>query len=747
MACYGRIGEFQAEIEDWTDYTDRLDSYFLANDITANAKKTAILVSSVGAKTFKLMKDLVSPTSPQEKGYTGLCDVIKAHFTPKASKIMARYRFYSRNRNSGESVSQYIAELRHLAKDCSFAGQLDEMLRDKLVVGVSDQNIQRKLLSEPDTMTFKEASDIALSMELAAENVQAIQKPQNTIHVVSKKSSKGTTKDDHSILSCHSCGDKHLRSECKFRNAICHYCKKRGHIEKVCQAKQKQGKKTNFKSSKSTHAVTESNVSQDDEDDCYSLYTVKSNSNHSISTVLNIEGTDVSFEIDTGAAATLMSEKAFKHHWPDKILKSASSSLKTYTGQVIPVLGSVDVNVQYQNQEDKLSLMVVKGDGPNLLGRNWLHNIKLNWNEIWQVQETGLSAVLDAHKDVFDKGLGTFKGPEAKIYLDPDAKPQFFKARPVPFSIRANIEKELDRLVREDILQPVQHSEWAAPIVPVMKPDGTIRICGDYKVTVNKFSRLDRYPIPKISDLYASLAGGKTFTKLDLSHAYQQVVLDESSRPCTTINTHKGLFMSFRLPFGVSSSPGIFQRIMDGLLGGIPGVTVYLDDILITGKTQEDHLSNLDSVLKKLSDAGLRLKKEKCSFMVPSVVYLGHRLDSEGLHPVFDKIQAIQDSPEPTDVSKLQSFLGMLNHYRHFLPNISTVLAPLHSLLKKNVTWRWGDSQRTAFHSAKEMLLSSKVLCHYNPEQKLILECDASSYGLGAVLFHKFADGTERPIG
>lgn len=152
-------------------------------------------------------------------------------------------------------------------------------------------------------------------------------------------------------------------------------------------------------------------------------------------------------------------------------------------------------------------------------------------------------------------------------------------------------------------------------------------------------SKLDTYPIPKVEDLFAKLAGGKTFTKLDLSQAYQQLPLDEDSRQYVVINTHKGLFRYTRLPYGISSAPGIFQRTMENLLNGIPGVQVYIDDILVTGETTEDHLRSLEEVLRRLEKAGLRVKKSKCRFMQPSIIYLGHLIDADGIHPLSEKVR------------------------------------------------------------------------------------------------------------
>ena len=264
---------------------------------------------------------------------------------------------------------------------------------------------------------------------------------------------------------------------------------------------------------------------------------------------------------------------------------------------------------------------------------------------------------------------------------------------------------------------------------------------------VNQVSKLDNYPIPKTEDLLATLGGGQKFMKLDMSQAYQQLQIDEESRKFTTINTHKGLYQYNRLPFGISSAPGIFQRAMENLLQGIPHVIVRIDDILVSGKDDTDHLKNLKAVLDKLSTAGLRLRLEKCFFMVPEVTYCGYVINGEGIKPVAAKVEAIQNAPTPKDINQLRAFLGMLNYYHRFLPDVATTLEPLHKLLRKGTAWKWSREQQRALETAKELLQSAKLLVHFNPDLELTLASDASNYGIGAVLSHQMSDGTERPIG
>lgn len=226
-----------------------------------------------------------------------------------------------------------------------------------------------------------------------------------------------------------------------------------------------------------------------------------------------------------------------------------------------------------------------------------------------------------------------------------NARPKFLKARPVPFAIKSAIDRELDELESRGIIERASSSDWAAPIVSVPKKDGRFRICEDYKVTVNPVLEADQYPLPRPQDLFVTLAGGKRFTKLDLAQAYLQLPLDEQSRQYLTINTHRGLYQYTRLPFGVTTAPSLFQKTMDTILQGIPGVVCYIDDILVTGASQQEHLDNLRKVFVRLESQGIRLKMSKCSFLQSSVEFLGHRIDAEGLHPTENKLRAIIQAP------------------------------------------------------------------------------------------------------
>ena len=307
------------------------------------------------------------------------------------------------------------------------------------------------------------------------------------------------------------------------------------------------------------------------------------------------------------------------------------------------------------------------------------------------------------------------------------------------------MEAELERLQKAEIITPIEWSEWATPIVVVLKPDGAIRLCGDYK-TVNPALKIDKYPLPKIEDIFASLGGSTVSSKIDLKQAYSQMELDDEAKKLLTINAQKGLYQYNRLAFGIASAPAMWQRTMDQILQGIPKSQCLLDDIVVAGRDEDEHFNILNQVLECLDKNNLTINPKKCAFFQESITFCGHQIDKEGLHKTLDKIQAVREAPRPCKVTELRSFLGLVNYYNRFLPNLSTKLTPLYALLQKHTTWKWSTKCQEAFEEVKALITSEQVLTHFNPELPLTLACDASPYGLGAVLSHTISKGVARPI-
>ena len=216
---------------------------------------------------------------------------------------------------------------------------------------------------------------------------------------------------------------------------------------------------------------------------------------------------------------------------------------------------------------------------------------------------------------------------------------------------------------------------------------------------INPHLDVDEYALPRIAEIYANLSGGQQFNVIDLRQAYLQMDVEEKSKTYLTVNIHRGLYQYKQLPYGVASTPA--ERAMDQVLQRIPGVQCYLDYIIVTGRTREEHLKALDKVLGRLEEHRLKDIREKCKFLQNSVEYLGHVITAEGLHQSLKNVQAMADLPSPQNVGQLRSFLGMVQYY---------------ALLQKDEHWIWGKEQERAFRTVREMLLQDRVLTHFNPD-------------------------------
>lgn len=187
-------------------------------------------------------------------------------------------------------------------------------------------------------------------------------------------------------------------------------------------------------------------------------------------------------------------------------------------------------------------------------------------------------------------------------------------------------------LEKEGILEKTNTTDYATPIVPVLKSDGTVRICGDFSVTLNKNLVVHEHPLPTTDELFANMAGGRYFSKIDLRKAYLQIELDSESAKLLTLNTHRGFYKCFRMMYGVSSAPAIWQRELEKMLQGIKGLGIFLDDIKVAGATFEEHLQRLNQVLERLNNYNIRINTDKCEFFKDQINYCGYVIDKDGIH-------------------------------------------------------------------------------------------------------------------
>ncbi|BHF62340.1 hypothetical protein SprV_0200542300 [Sparganum proliferum] len=412
---------------------------------------------------------------------------------------------------TNQCVSDFITNLTLAIQDCGYkelkADNFEHaMLVQQLIVGLRNEKARENLLSEKKDLSWEKACDIASHQERVRQNLQQLNQSNDGV-IASLESEMAvslvnTAVSSHrerpsapskQLPSCYRCGQHHIRwSDCRHQKTVCQFCKKIGHIERVCFSKRR--------ANSNTHA-TYPNPAGDGEA-ILRMFSANALLQSPYTITLPVDHHPVKFEIDTGSAVTLINEASLQK-LPS--LLPASSTFRSYTGQNVEVRGVFTAEVEHDGELHYLPVHVVRGSQqPNLLGRNWIKCVPSVLSYVHRIgANPALDSILVNHKDMFrDDSATHYRGPPVKFQFQSDFRPRFFKARTVPYAVAPKVEEELDRLQKADIIETLQYSKWAAPIVPVLKSDGSVRICGDYKLTINSATKLNPYPLPRIEDLY-----------------------------------------------------------------------------------------------------------------------------------------------------------------------------------------------------------------------------------------------------
>jgi hypothetical protein len=456
----------------------------------------------------------------------------------------------------------------------------------------------------------------------------------------------------------------------------------------------------------------------------------------------------IDMEVDSGSDITAVTKSVYERSFSDHALSTVNQNISNFDGTPIThVLGKFTSVIRFANRRYTVPIYVVPNHCSSILGKNAIQGLALIID--------GLSTNVRTTRQTYDMllarypaltadGIGTFPNFQHSITLSADAKPRAAKLRPVPLSRREGVKKEIERMVEDGIWEKVTKSTWVHNMVSVVKPNGQIRITSDL-AALNKFVVPERFPLPCAKDLFLELSGATIYSKLDLKKGYFHVPLDPESRSLTATVTCSGIYQYCRLPMGLCESASVFQRLVAQTLADCEGTIVFIDDILIFAPTMEEHDRRLEQTLKKLSENDFRLNTEKCQFASDTITFLGHEISHNSIKPCPEKIEAITNAPTPCSAKDVQKFLGLVNYYHDFLPNLAAASEPLRRLLRKDVKFSWNNAQDKAFNDLKRQAADNLCVYIFDPTCPTFVTVDACDFGLGAVL-SQIQNNKEVPI-
>ena len=773
----------------WKKWLERFENLLVALDISDDKKKKAMLLHYVGEETY----DIFDSFTQEQKGVNATrleggqqipneFEVAKNsltnYFTPKKNVTYEVFKFRQASQQTNENIDSFYTRLRTLAQTCDFHDQDREIL-SQIIQGCSSTRVRRKALKESSTL--QQVLSEARALELSEQRATEIEHPQQTVVNAIKKrshsfqnnksdrsrggynSSKradfhnnraynrsaagtnrnnrgdqnnssrrgGNNRGDRSNKSsqsnaCRYCGYSSTHSSCPAQGKECFSCHKIGHFGRVCESKRII-----------RHLDTNDNDTYSSDESIFVINTQNSTKHPTV--MANIHNTPTTFLIDTGASVNIMNAKTFDNLTNKPNLETASTLIYAFGSDIpLPVIGVFQTDITYKTNTTNASFYVIDSDSKhtkNLLSSQTAQNLNIiKFAFSSTTPSIPPQSLPTEYPQLFDDNMGKIKDVQIKLHIDQSVQPITQRHRRVPFHVRKDVENELKRLENLDVIEKVEGpTPWVSPIVTVPKKTGGVRICVDMR-EANVAIKREKHPMPTIDELISDLNESTVFSKLDLSNAYHQLELEESSRYITTFSTHLGLMRYKRLIFGVNAAAEIFQKTIADLLNDIPGAKNISDDIIVHGKGQADHDKNLHLTLQRLQEKGAKLKREKCLFSVDKLTFYGHVFSSKGVAADPEKIKTIKECQPPKTVSEVRSFLGMVQYVSRFIPHYATLTEPLRRLTKKDTKWKWTENEMQAFNTLKSMLTSSHVMAYFNKDKHTEIVVDASPVGIGAIM-------------
>lgn len=695
-----------AETE-WKHWKRTFENFIGGVANITEVQKLPLLCNYVSAKIYQFINDCTT--------YSAAIEILDNLFIKAKNTIYARHCLSTRNQQTGEAIDEYLQILKQLSKDCKFTDvkaetYCQEYIRDAFIRGLNCPRIRQRLL-ENSSLDLEKAYDQARTLEAAeiqaasyvgSPNIMSSAAVGDTDSV--REISLSATK----IQNCFFCGyDLHSRSVCPAKDDTCRKCGKTGHYQRVCKSRQ-------WKNYKNHHSKVTATLSSSTTDAI--RYLQKSVTNASVN------GIRLNALIDTGSTLSFLNEKH---------LTKCQAKIRQYSGKismanssmVTEIVGSCRVNLRLDEfYYADVELLIMKDlctdilIGHDILGKHSSVVVGFDGNRPpLNICSLAIAQVLP---------VSLFSN------LSPDCKPIITKSRRHTDEDNKFMNDEIQKLLRENIIEP-SSSPWRAQPFVTRGDNHKARMVIDYSLTINRFTLLDAYPLPKIQEIIFKISKNNVFSKIDLKSAYHQIPILESEKHYTAFEACGKLYQFLRVPFGVTNGVACFQRAIDQIIEAenLKLTFPYIDDVTVCGKDQKEHDDNLKRFLSAAKKYNLTLNEQKCSYATNSIQLLGYVVSNGTIKPDPERLRPLLDMPIPPDSSSLQRALGMFAHYCRWIPNFSEKIRPL--LDKK--TFPLSKDAISAFNLLKNDVANA-TLVTIKDDIPFRVETDASEFAIGATL-------------
>ena len=722
----------------WEEWLEVFKNYLVARgDVTQEERKAALLLCCLGVEgqaQYRSIRDqvVVAPEGQQlPSEYDQMIIRLTVRFSEKKGRTATRYEFRNRRQQPGESVAEFVANLRRSLARCAFENyNANEALKEQVIIGLTESKMRERLLLEGDMYDVEQIIHAAIRMEKSSKDAMLIaDQPSQPVFAIEK------SRGPQSSKRCSRCKwPDHTSNStmCPAKEAKCVRCHVKGHFARCCQQPQQENTREKVSNKPNAFVYSLSRDSGEAEID------------------VDVNGYPVRFLIDTGSGVSIVNQRHVQNRLGE--LVPCDFTVNSYSGQSIETLGILKCKLEFEGRRCECDVVVVDQER-SILGRDALGGLSMNLScrtegfrvDALSMQSSGLSEskLRHAFPKVFSRELGLVKGFQHKVRMKPSAMPVQQKLRRIPLAVRDKVKAEIDGLLEKGVVEPVEASDWVSAMVIVGKKNGDIRVCIDLR-QVNENIVPDIFPIPHMDDLFLELGKAEYFSRLDAKSAYHQVELADESRDLTTFISPWGLYRFRRVCFGLASAPAAFQRLMSRILEGLDGVLIYLDDVLVFGETRAEHDRRLSSVMLRLQKAGLTLNS-KCEIGVREVEFVGFVISGKGIRPCQSNIDAIKNLAEPSTTTQIKSLLGTTGFYLKCVKDFSDVVEPIRRLLKSGAKFVWNEEQQAAFLEIKRRIIEAQPLAIFDPSKEIIVATDASDVGVGGVLLQNHS-GREIPV-